>query len=102
MFLASAAAAVSMLPCMANHARSPQSVSPEEAVRIVRQEAASRFRIKDDKFDMPLVGSLRFAPAEVIEFIEDLETDFGFRPAGKVSPTTASVNDLISAFTSQK
>jgi hypothetical protein len=51
---------------------------------------------------MPLVGSLRFAPAEVIEFIEDLETDFGFRPAGEVSPTTASVNDLISAFTSQK
>jgi ribosomal protein L20A (L18A) len=79
-----------------------RSVSPEEAVRIVRREAASRFGIKDDKFHIPLVGSLRFAPADVIGFIEDLETDYGFRPAPEVSPSTASVNDLIGAFTTQE
>lgn len=76
-----------------------RSISPEEAARIVRQEAASRFRLKDDQFDMPLVGSLRFAPGEVIGFIEDLETDYGFRPSAEVSPSSASARDLIAAFT---
>jgi ribosomal protein L20A (L18A) len=79
-----------------------RSVAPEEAARIVRREAASRFGVKDDKFHIPLVGSLRFAPAEVIGFIEDLETDYGFRPVREVSPSTASVNDLVGAFTTQE
>jgi hypothetical protein len=76
-----------------------RSISPDDAARIVRQEAASRFRLKDDQFDLPLVGSLRFAPGEVIGFMEDLETDYGFRPSAKVSPSSASAHDLIAAFT---
>jgi hypothetical protein len=81
-----------------------QSASHEEVacIKIVRQEAADRFRINDDKFHLPLVGSLRFTPAEVIEFIGILEIDYGFRPAFEASPTTVSVNDLILAFMTQK
>ena len=79
-----------------------RSISAEEAARIVRQEAVGRFRLKDDQFDMPLVGSLRFAPGEVIEFIEDLETDYGFLPSAEVSPSLASAHDLIAAFTPKK
>jgi hypothetical protein len=79
-----------------------RSVSPEEAARVVRQEALSRFGIKDDKFHLPLVGRIRFAPVGVIGFSEDLETNYGFRSSSKVSPSTASVDDLIEAFTTKK
>lgn len=78
------------------------SASPEEVARIVRQEAADRFGIGSDQFDLPLVEGLRFAPGEVIGFIDDLEAEYGFRPVDEVSPSTASVHDLVAAFASQR
>ncbi len=82
--------------------RAMRAISPEEATCVVRREAASRFGIKDDQFNLPLVGALGFAPAEVIGFIEDLETGYGFSLADKVSPSTASVQDLIGVLSRQK
>ena len=72
-------------------------LSLEDSVAIVSREARSRLRLKENQFDQSLVGSLKFGPAEVISFIDDLESDYGFDINSFVTINKASVLDIINA-----
>ena len=69
----------------------------KDAAVIVRREAIKRLRLKEDQFEQSLVERLKFAPAEVIGFIDDLESDYGFDISTNVSVSRASISDIINA-----
>jgi len=69
----------------------------KDAAVIVRREAINRLRLKEDQFEQSLVERLKFAPAEVIGFIDDLESDYGFDISTNVSISRASISDIINA-----
>jgi hypothetical protein len=73
------------------------AVSPAEAARILKEQAMSRFGIKEEQVGVSLVGELRFAPGEVNGFLDDMEEDYGFALADEVNASTASVQDLLDA-----
>ncbi|MEK7951688.1 hypothetical protein [Luteolibacter soli] len=74
-----------------------KAIPPEEAVRIVKEEALRRFGIREDQLGVSLVGGLRIAPGEVRGFLDDLEVDYGFSLAGEVNAGTASVREMMDA-----
>jgi hypothetical protein len=73
------------------------ALSPAEAARILKEQAMSRFGIKEEQVGVSLVGELRFAPGEVNGFLDDLEEDYGFALADEVNASTASVKDMLDA-----
>jgi hypothetical protein len=77
-----------------------RTLSPEEAAKIVRREAVKKFVIKEEHFTRALVDDLRIAPFEVTEFIEDLESDYGFSFTRDFSIDSVSVEQLIAAIIS--
>lgn len=71
--------------------------SPQYAAMIVRREARNRFLLNENQFNQALVEHLKFAPAEVIGFIDDLEADHGYDISAHVTVASASISDIINA-----
>ena len=76
------------------HLADMKAVPKEEALKILRTEAADRFAVSESQLEASLVQDLRVNLGDLHSFIEDMEIDHGFRFGPELVPASASILDL--------
>jgi len=78
------------------------ATSAEDAARMLKEQAMSRFGIREDQLNVSLAGGLKISPGEINGFLADMEEDYGFCLADEVNVSTVSVQEMMAVLARQK